>query len=154
MSANLPDFVALRARFESEAFPTGARAELRRLADVESAALCPALYRLFLGQKPDDRHLRLAFLLPCCKHDAKAKSLGTQLSKAKVSEARVLQVARAHAPLDLIQLRRLLSHIEPAVNWAEFGKVVWLWGERAKRKLVEDYYLAQFAQVKGETHVK
>lgn len=149
MSADLPDFVALRARFESEAFSNGARAELRRLPDMETVALCPALYRLFPGQKPDDRHLRLAFLLPCCKHDAKAKSLGTQLAKAKVREARVLQVARAHSPLDLIQLRRLLAHINPAVNWAEFGKTLWYWGDRARRQLVEDYYLAQFPLAKG-----
>lgn len=150
MSADLPDFVALRARFESEAFSNGARAELRRLPDLESVALCPTLYRLFPGQKPDDRHLRLAFLLPCCKHDAKAKSLGAQLAKAKVSEARVLQVARAQSPLDLIQLRRLLTHVEPAVDWAEFGKALWFWNPLAKRQLVENYYLAQFTPAKGD----
>lgn len=150
MSADLPDFVALRARFESEAFSTGARAELRRLPDVESVALCPTLYRLFPGQKPGERHLRLAFVLPCCKHDAKAKSLGAQLAKAKVGEARVLQVARTQAPLDLIQLRRLLTHIEPAVNWAEFGKALWYWNHLTKRQLVEDYYLAQFTPAKGD----
>lgn len=149
MSPDLPDFVALRARFESEAFSNGARAELRRLPDLESVALCPALYRLFPGQKPDDRHLRLAFLLPCCKHDAKAKPLGAQLAKEKVSEARVMQVARAHSPLDLIQLRRLLTHIEPAVNWAEFGKTLWYWNPLSKRQLVENYYLAQFTPAKG-----
>lgn len=149
MSPDLPDFVALRTRFESETFSNGARAELRRLPDIESVALCPALYRLFPGQKPDDRHLRLAFLLPCCKHDAKAQSLGTQLAKAKVSEMRVLQVARARSPLDLIQLRRLLAHIEPAVDWATFGKTLWFWGERARRQLVEDYYLAKFTTAKG-----
>lgn len=150
MSADLPDFIALKVRYESESFPTGARAELRRVAEPESVGLCPALYRLFPGQKPDDRHLRIAFLLPCCKHDAKAKFLGAQLAAAKVSEARVLQVARAQAPLDLIQLRRLLAHIEPAVNWQEFGKMIWFWGERAKRQLVEDYYLAKFAPAKGD----
>lgn len=150
MSTNLPDFVALKAGFDSEAFPTGARAELRRVADWEAVSFCPALYRLFPGQKPDDRHLRLAFLLPCCKHDSKAKPLGAQLAATKVAEARVLQVARAHAPLDLVQLRRLLAHIEPAVNWQEFGKMIWYWGERAKRQLVEDFYLARFTPAKGE----
>lgn len=149
MSVDLPDFPALRARFDSEAFSNGSRAELRRVADPESVALCPALYRLFPGQKPDDRHLRLAFLLPCCKHDAKAPSLGAQLAKAKVAEARVLQVARTQSPPDLIQLRRLLTHIEPAANWQEFGRMIWFWGERVKRQLVEDYYLAQFTPAKG-----
>ncbi|MEZ5455597.1 MAG: type I-E CRISPR-associated protein Cse2/CasB [Lysobacteraceae bacterium] len=150
MSSELPDFVALRARFDSEAFSNGARAELRRVPDLESVALCPALYRLFPGQRPDDRHVRLAFLLPCCKHDAKAKSLGAQLAKQNVSEARVSQVARAHSPLDLIQLRRLLTHIEPAVNWEEFGKSLWYWNPLSKRQLVEDYYLAQFSPAKGD----
>jgi CRISPR system Cascade subunit CasB len=92
----------------------------------------------------------LAFLLPCCKHDTKAKTLGAQLAAAKVAEARVLQVARSHAPLDLVQLRRLLSHIEPAVNWSEFGKTLWFWNERAKRELVENYYLAKFTPAKGD----
>lgn len=150
MSADLPDFIALKARYEGETFPTGARAELRRAAEPESVALCPALYRLFPGQKPDDRHRRIAFLLPCCKHDAKAKSLGAQLAAAKLSEARVLQVARAQSPLDLVQLRRLLAHIEPVVNWQEFGKMIWFWGEQAKRQLVEDYYLAKFTPAKGD----
>lgn len=150
MSTDLPDFIALKARFESEAFPTGARAELRRAADAESVALCPGLYRLFPGQKPDERHWRVAFLLPCCKHDAKAKTLGAQLAAAKVAEARVLQVARSHPPLDLVQLRRLLTHIEPAVNWAEFGSMIWKWNEYEKRRLVENYYLAKFTPVKGD----
>ncbi|MDZ4811965.1 MAG: type I-E CRISPR-associated protein Cse2/CasB [Pseudomonadota bacterium] len=150
MSADLPDFVALRARFDSAAFPTGARAELRRIADPESVALCPALYRLFPGQKPDDRHSRLAFLLPCCKHDSKAKPLGVQLAVAKVAEARVLQVARSQPQRDLEQLRRLLAHVEPTVNWIEFGRMIWFWGERSKRQLVEDFYLAKFTPAKGD----
>lgn len=150
MSSDLPDFVALKMRFDAEAFPTGARAELRRVADPESVAFCPALYRLFPGQKPDDRHWRLVFLLPCCKHDAKAESLGVQLAVAKVAEARVLQVARAPSPLDLIQLRRLLAQIEPPMNWQDFGKNLWFWNERSKRELVEDYYRAKFTPAKGD----
>lgn len=150
MTAELPDFVALRNRYGDENFPTGARAELRRVAEPNDVALTPALYRLFPGQKPDDRHLRLAFLLPCCKHSTKAKSLGAQLAEAKVAEARILQVARAHAPLDIVQLRRLLTHIEPTVDWSEFGRMVWYWNERAKRQFVEDFYIARFTPAKGE----
>lgn len=149
MSSELPDFVALKMRYDSDAFPTGARAELRRVAIPEEVTYCPALYRLFPGQKPDDRHLRLAYLLPCCKHDPHAKSLGAQLAAAKVAEARVLQVARSHAPLDMVQLRRLLTYIKPAVNWAEFGRAVWFWNDQSKRQLVEDFYLAQFTPAKG-----
>ncbi|MHB8389931.1 MAG: type I-E CRISPR-associated protein Cse2/CasB [Acidobacteriaceae bacterium] len=149
MTADLPDFVALRNCYEDEKFPTGARAELRRVAEPDDVALTPVLYRLFPGQRPNDRHLRLVFLLPCCKHAAKAKSLGAQLAEAKVAEARVLQVARAHAPLDMVQLRRLLTHIEPTVDWSEFGRMIWYWNDRAKRQLVEDFYIARFTPAKG-----
>jgi CRISPR system Cascade subunit CasB len=150
MTAELPDFVALKKRYDDEKFPTGARAELRRVAEPDDVALTPALYRLFPGQSPSDRHLRLAYLLPCCKHAAKAKSLGAQLADANVAEARVLQVARAHAPLDMVQLRRLLAHIEPTVDWSEFGRMVWYWNDRAKRQLVEDFYIARFSPAKGD----
>ena len=150
MTAELPDFVALKMRYDNESFPTGARAALRRVAEPDDAALTPALYRLFPGQKPDDRHLRLAFLLPCCKHAAKAKSLGAQLADANVAEARILQVARAQAPLDMVQLRRLLAHIEPTIDWSEFGRMVWYWNFRAKRQFVEDFYIARFAPAKGD----
>lgn len=150
MTAELPDFVALKMRYDSENFPMGARAELRRVAEPDDVALTPALYRLFPGQKPDDRHLRLAFLLPCCKHATKSKSLGEQLAEAGVAEARVLQVARTHAPLDMVQLRRLLSHIQPVVDWSEFGRMVWYWNDRAKRQLVEDFYIARFNPAKGD----
>ena len=150
MSVELPDFVALKMRYDNESFSTGARAELRRVAEPDDVALTPALYRLFPGQKPDDRHLRLAFLLPCCKHAAKAKSLGAQLAGANVAEARVLQVARSHAPLDMVQLRRLLTHIKPTVDWSEFGRMVWYWNDRAKRQLVEDFYIARFNPAKGD----
>lgn len=149
MTVELPDFVGLKMRYDNEAFPTGARAELRRVAEPNDVALTPALYRLFPDQRPDERHLRLAYLLPCCKHAAKAKSLGAQLAEAKVAEARVLQVARSHAPLDMVQLRRLLTHIEPTVDWAKFGQMIWDWDDRAKRQLVEDFYIARFTPVKG-----
>lgn len=150
MTAELPDFVALKNRYDDEKFPTGARAELRRAAEPDDVALTPAFYRLFPGQSPSDRHLRLAYLLPCCKHDPRAKSLGAQLAEANVAEARVLQVARSHAPLDMVQLRRLLAHIEPTVDWSEFGRMVWYWNDRAKRQLVEDFYIARFSPAKGD----
>ena len=149
MSSELPDFVALKTRFDSEAFPNGARAELRRVADLGEVALLPALYRLFPGQKPDERYQRIAFLLPYARHAANAKSLGAQLAAAKIAEARVLQVARSRSPLDLFQLRRLLNHADAAVDWQAFGKTLWYWNELSKRQFVENFYLAQFTPAKG-----
>lgn len=149
MSSELPDFVALKMRFDSEAFPSGSRAELRRVADPEGIALLPSLYRLFPGQRPDERYQRIAFLLPYARHAAKAIPLGAQLADAKVAQARVLQVARSRAPLDLIQLRRLLNHADLVVDWQVFGKALWYWNDISKRQLVEDFYLAQFTPAKG-----
>jgi len=150
MTTELPDFVALRKRYEDENFSNGARAELRRAAEPDNLSLIPALYRLFPGQRPGDRHLRLAYLLPCCPHAPNAKTLGSQLAAANIAEARVLQVVRSHAPLDMVQLRRLLSHIKSTVDWSIFGRMIWFWNDRAKRQLVEDFYMARFAPAKGE----
>jgi CRISPR system Cascade subunit CasB len=111
MTDELPDFVALKTWYENETFPVGARAELRRAVEPDDLVLTPTLYRLFPGQKPDDRHLRLAFFLPCCKHADKAKPLGEQLAEAEVAEARVLQLARPQTPLDVVQLRRLIDPV-------------------------------------------
>lgn len=148
MTAELPDFPAMRSRYESLA--PGARAELRRAAEPYDLGLTAAFYRLFPGERADERRLRLAFLLPWCSQRSGAKTLGTQLAEAKVTEARVLQMARASAPLDIVQLRRLVMHVEPAVEWSDFGRTLWYWNDRAKRKFVEDFYLAKFTPVKGD----
>lgn len=148
MTGQLRDFVALRSRYE--AFPPGPKAELRRVAEPEDLALAAAFYRLFPGERPNDRHQRLAFLLPWCPHQLKAKTLGTQLAGEEVSEARVLQTARAKSPLDIIQLRRLVMHIEATVDWNDFGRMLWFWSDRSKRQLVEDFYFAQFSPAKGD----
>lgn len=150
MTAELPNFVALRKRYDAESFSKGARAELRRVAEPNDLSLIPALYRLFPGQDPGEEHRRLAYLLPCCKHSANAKSLGAQLVAANIAEARVLQMARSQGPLDLVQFRRLLTHIEPTVNWSKFGPMVWYWNDHSKRQLVKEFYIARFAPGKGE----
>lgn len=144
MTAELPDFVALKKRYK-ESFSTGARAELRHVKEPNDLTLVPALYRLFPGQRPNVQHRRLAYLLPYCKHSTNAKSIGKQLAEANV-EARLLQVVRSDAPLDMMQLRRLLIHIDPTVDWSKFGKMVWYWSEHDKRQLVEDFYIARSAR--------
>lgn len=150
MTAELPDFVSLKKRYDAESFTNGARVELRRVAEPHDLSLIPALYRLFPGQRPDNRHLRVAYLLPYCTHVAKAKSLGAQFAGANIAEARVLQVARSSAPLDMVQLRRLLTHVKPTVDWSKFGPMVWYWSDHSKRQLVEDFYIARFTSAQGE----
>lgn len=151
MTTGPPDFVALKRRYNNDqSFSPGARAELRHVDDPEELAFRPALYRLFSGQRPNVRHMRLAYLLPYCEHSTNVKSLGMQLAEANVAEARLQQVVRSDAPLDMKQLRRLLIqliHIDPKakVDWSQFGRMVWYWKKHDKRQLVEDFYIAHSA---------
>lgn len=150
-----PDFVAVWNRYEAESFGNGARAELRRVADPEELLERPALYRLFPGERPSRQHLRVAFLVPYCKHKAGAESLGTLLATAKkrVAEERVMQMARSSWPEDIKYLRRLVMQLEPAVDWSAFGELLWKWDDNPnynrKRRIVEDYFIAQFNPAKG-----
>lgn len=142
----LPDFVALWERYNH--MTRGQQAELRRAAEPDDLTLKPALYRLLPGIQPRNQYLRIAFLLPWLTHQSNATSFSAQCAKAKVNEARLFQVARSNDPLDMIQLRRLAMQIKPVVNWAAFGETIWRWrqtGQYAKRKLIEDYYLAQYS---------
>jgi CRISPR system Cascade subunit CasB len=65
-----------------------------------------------------------------------------------ISEARLFQVVRADEPNDLIQLRRLVQHIEPVIDWAEFGRFLYFWNDRSKRTLLEDFFIHQTAKAK------
>lgn len=145
---DLPDFADLWERYDKK-LSAGQRAELRRVAEPDDLSLVPALYALFPGVRPSTQHRRVVFLMPCCAHRAGAKSIGTQLAEGGIGEARVIQTARAKAPTDLIQLRRLVTHLSPTLDWSDFGKTLWYWGEPAKRRLVEDYYLANSISAKG-----
>lgn len=144
----LPDFVMLRQRYKSMA--PGQRAELRRVGEPDDLSFTPALYHLFPGTRPGDRHKRVAFFLPWCEQaKGSPPGLGKQLVDNRISEARVLQVSRARPPLDLVQFRRLIMHVEPIVNWEKFGRLLWFWESQDKRKIVEDFYIAQFDNPNG-----
>jgi CRISPR system Cascade subunit CasB len=144
----LPDFVMLRQRYNN--MPPGQRAELRRVGEPDDLSFTPALYRLFPGARPDDRHRRVAFFLPWCEQSkGSPPGLGKQLVDKRISEARVLQVARARPPVDLVQFRRLVIHVEPVVDWEKFGRLLWFWEPQDKRKIVEDFYIAQFDNPNG-----
>jgi len=147
MTTETLDFSHLRRIFDN--LKPGQQAELRRVGELEELRDYATLYRLFPGQNIHPGHLRLVFLLPWCEHAEGAPSLGRQCVDAKINEARLLQVARADAPNDLKQFRRLAMQVKPRVNWAEFGKSLWYWGPKAKRDLVEQFYLAKFEPTKG-----
>ena len=146
-----PDYMAIWNRYHADAFGKGAQAELRRVADPEDLLERPALYRLFPGERPTKQHLRLAFLLPYCKHQAGAENLRTSLvtAKKRVAEERVMQMARSSWPEDINYLRRILVQAEPSVDWQAFAESLWFWNDDRKRRIVEDYFIAQFNPAKG-----
>lgn len=147
MTTETPDFAQLWRTFDG--LTPGQKAELRRVAEPEDLRDYASLYRLFPGQPLHPGHLRLAFLLPWCEQAENPKKLSRQLIDAKINETRLLQIARADGPNDLKQFRRLVMQVKPQVNWSEFGKTLWFWGENAKRQLVEQYFLAKFEPAKG-----
>jgi CRISPR system Cascade subunit CasB len=147
MNTHTPDFAEIHGRFT--ALPPGGKAELRRAAMPDDLRLTPALYRLFPGMRPTDQQLRLAFVLPWCEHVNTARKLAA-LCAGKIAEERIIQIARAHSPDDLIQFRRLVMQLRADVGWADIANTLWFWGRNAKRGLVEDFYISLHKLDKGE----
>jgi CRISPR system Cascade subunit CasB len=143
MTTEVPDFAAYHARFKS--LPNGAKASLRRAAEPDALRDTPGLYRLFAGAKPSEQQVRLAFLLPWCPDLSSGKTFAALCAEA-ISEDRIMQIARANPPDDLIALRRVVMQLHPAVGWVELAPLLWFWGtnkkRQAKRQLVERYYIA------------
>ena len=147
MNKEPPYLSNLWQRFAS--LSPGQKAELRRVAAPEDLRDYASVYRLFPGQRLHTGHLRVAFLLPWIEHANNPTGLGRQWVQAKVADARLLQVARSDEPNDLIQFRRLAMQVKPRVDWSTFWKTLWYSGPRAKRELVETFYLAKFSPPKG-----
>lgn len=148
--AELFNFVMLRERFD--ALSNGQKADLRRAAQPQDLMMKPALYRLLHGIKPNEKSLRVVFLLPWAKHQPKAAHFSAPCAKANINEMRMFQIARSDDPMDMIQLRRIAMQIEPQVDWTQFGKMLWFWDKKhTKCEFIENYYLAQYAK-KEENH--
>lgn len=142
--STLIDFVALRCKYEK--LDSGPRAELRRVRAPEDLASIPGFYRLLPGKRAYEEWLRVAFCLPWVKHADEARPLGAQLAKHHIHEQRLFQVIRSTFPNDLLQLRRLLQHVEPTVDWQSFGWQLYRWQPDDKRRLLEDFYLTYSAE--------
>lgn len=149
MNMELPFDCGWLSKRYNNVLSNGDRAALRRVAKIDEVELLPAMYRLFAGIEPGERHRRIAFLFPYARHAPKAKPLAAQLAAANISETRVLQVARSESPTDIEYLRRLLRQLDTSLDWNRLGWMLWNW-ETAKRQLVKDYYLAKYAPAKGD----
>lgn len=132
-----PDFNVLWARWER--LEPGPKAELRRVRDPDALTTVPAFYRLTGGQAWPGWQ-RVAFCLPWAGHRNGADPLGTALARAGLAEKRLFQVIRSTEPNDLVQLRRLLQHVRPVVDWARFGPQIFYWNDENRRRLLEDFY--------------
>jgi len=130
----------------------GASAQLRRVSNMEELRDIPAFYRLVQanGWSDSKNHyplLRMVFCLTAgknaIKHTDEAVSLGKALARSgKINERRVFQLIRAESPNDMVQLRRLLAHAEPTLNWPLFSKQLLWWSKRDRRQLLENFILS------------
>lgn len=137
-----PDFKALWERWNR--LDSGPKAEIRRARDPGALTQMPAFYRLSGGQAWEGWQ-RVVFCLPWAGHRDGAEPLGAALARAGLGEKRLFQVIRSTEPNDLVQLRRLLQHVRPVVDWVRFGPQVFWWGDDNKRRLLEDFYRMPYA---------
>jgi len=148
---NLPDFQTLYDDFTR--LDTTRQNLLKRAVTPDDLLEIPAFYELYRKhlKQPGQRSglLRLIFCLPYIRHSPDGKSLGSALAAAgtdgrsKISEKRVIQISRIEdAEKAMVQLRRVLKHAEPWLDWNKAGKSIWYWGKNSRRQLLEDYFLA------------
>jgi len=126
---------------------------LKRATSPENLLEMPAFYDLYRRhlKKPEQRAglLRLIFCLPFVKHQTGGKSLGAALAaigsdgRVKIGEKRVIQISRIGNKMQaMTQLRRLLKHAEPTLDWLKAAKSIWFWGKISQQQLLEDYFLS------------
>jgi len=160
-SESQPDFAKVRERYER--FSRGDQAQIgKRIGLPDDLAMMPAFYKLFPGVTPSEWHYRAAFLVPFIRHSNTSPELGKYIGMLERSgkignlEKRVLQIARATPPQDVIYLRRLLMRFdEPAINWNKSGlaKLFSIAAEKnseGKKKFIEQYFIARYSAEKGE----
>lgn len=138
------DFVRLKETFDG--MSSGGRAEISRVELPSDLVLRGAFYRLLPeGEVPSPRWQRIVFMLPWAKQEDGASQLGRQIAGAEkeISEQRVFQMVRSDYPQDILHMRRLLRHLKIGLDWNDFGKTLWFWGEVQKRCIVESYFMAK-----------
>lgn len=131
---------------------SGDSVQLRRVSTPDELRDIPTFYRLvqpFGWNDPQNHYplLRMVFCLSAgknvVKHTDEKISLGKALAKSnKINERRIFQLIRTESPGDMVQLRRLLIHAEPVLNWPLLAKQLIWWGKQDRRQLLEDFVLS------------
>lgn len=149
---NKPDFQGLYDDF-ARLDPTRQNL-LKRAAAPEDLLEIPAFYDLYRRhlKEPKQRTglLRLIFCLPYIRHQPDGKSLGAALGasgmdgRTKISAKRLIQISRIEDKSQAMrQLRRLLKHAYPKLDWIKAANSIWYWGKNSRRQLLENYFLSQ-----------
>lgn len=143
---------AMKLLKDWKALDPGASAQIRRATTPEELRDIPAFYRLVqpLGWHNQELKwplLRMVFCLSAGKNAITntaddSVTLGKALAEdGKISEQRLFQLVRSDPPTDMVQLRRLIRHAEPTLNWEKCATQLFYWSRKAKRQLLEDFVL-------------
>ena len=149
MTNDRPDFVKIyKAFYDETRLSNGDRAEIKKAANPSDLETLPAFYKLLgnrLNQTTEKQWQRVVFfLVKGLKHKASGSSLGKVLKNSdKIREQRIFQVIRSQSPNDLIQLRRLVIHVQPTIDFQTFAKQIWFWGKNSKKRLLKDFLLEE-----------
>lgn len=145
-----------------KAMQPGSQAELRRVATPDALLLQPAFYRLTHGQAWEGLQ-RVVFMLPHVKNISNDEKLSAGRSFALADDGgafdadnkkdkltpvgvRLNQILRLDPPHDLVQLRRLVVHLEPVFNWERLANSLDWWSDDTKKKLIEQYFRARYTK--------
>lgn len=143
----------------------GSCAQIRRVSEPDELRDIPAFYRLvqpFGWENPRHQQalLRMVFCLSAGKNvirhqDKKSEqttgiSLGRALANSgRINERRIFQLIRADRTADMVQLRRLLTHAEPVLDWPLMARMLTWWGKRERQQLLEDFVLTTNKNAQG-----
>lgn len=137
------DFGDIKLMYEG--MKNGPKADIRRVKSPEDLLMTGAYYSLLpKGERPSSQWNRIIFFLPWASSSKSGNLLGQIIKKNNVSEQRLFQMVRSEYPLDIIHLRRIVQHVNPKLDWSEFGKLLYFWGDISKRQIVMDYFLPSY----------
>ncbi len=132
---------------------------LKRAVEPEDLLENPVFYELYKRQNKNaaqrSQFLRLVYCLPFLKHKNGGRTLGQVFAQKEknqpiVSESRIIQLSRTDDnKKNMVQLRRLLKQVQSklkegciTVDWNKFGKKLIFWNKKARRDILEDYFLS------------